>query len=234
MFLRSIPRYNEVIVISVMSVFRLWVINKPRGVRDGIPLWHVKLLMVGLLVLSSYPGLSLTVSGCTGRFIVHFISCLPSMGCNSLILRGVNAVLFTGIPLVLVWISNISIMVVLFRQSSKFHDTVNRSTITLLLCICWAFSLSYTPFFIISLLKLFNIRGPFWLDIVGVYMTSINVIVNPVVYTIKNREFRRFIESRFHRLSGRVEDMNVIENDNTHTTVMSYCVDDTEHKLNTD
>lgn len=226
MFLRSIPRYNEVIVISVLSVFRLWVINKPRGVRDGIPLYRVKLLMLGLLVLSAYPGLSLTVLGCTGLFVVHFINCLPSMECNSVILRGVNAVLFTGSPLFLVWLSNISIMVILFKQSHKFHDAVNRSTITLLLCICWAFSLAYTPFCIVSLLKLCGIHGPMWLDLVGVYMTSINVIVNPVVYTIKNREFRGFLERRFRRISVKKRvgnSQNVIIN-----TTISCSVDDIE------
>lgn len=81
-FLRLVPVVNEMFVIGEMSVFRLWVLRKPRAFRQSLELWKVKALIVTTLVASTTMGLMYAVWGAEAHFTPANMNCKIKMNGN--------------------------------------------------------------------------------------------------------------------------------------------------------
>ena len=75
-----------------------------------------------------------------------------------------------------------------------------RTTFITISSVSWAYILSYTP----SVIAVFYSTE--WFVLLATYMLTINIIVNPIIYSFTNHDFKCFVSSIFgikiHRLSS--------------------------------
>ena len=96
-----------------------------------------------------------------------------------------------------VLVSNIIILVIAARHGKSSVKTgrvrPSRAAVITISCICWAYLLSYAPVILLDVV----IDQQDWTKTFSYYMLSINSIVNPIIYTITNVRFRRFMLKLF-------------------------------------
>ena len=187
-----IPTNNKVIVIAVMSLYRLWVLRKPKAYRDNIPIYKVKLLMLAIFIVSSTTGGVYLGTGTKAAFDPMVLTCVPSdyLMKSESHLNMIMSVVFIGIPLVTVIISNLTILIFVITQSIKVgaSQIQNISTIITLLGISWVFIISFVPIIIRDVVG----HGD-WYMTFQIYTLSISVIANPIICTIRNDTFRNYL-----------------------------------------
>ena len=194
-FLSAVLCLNEVFLVLSISCYRLWMLKKPSGVRASINKIHIKLFMLLIFLLAAAPVLGFIFSGSFAFYNPYGLQCIESYyygdeAVYSTVVGGLTLVL----PLVIILFTNIAILYIAVKQSGKVGGRVNRSTVVTISCICWGFILSYGPLYITVCLEAAEVDYPDWVEIFKIYMNSINIILNPIIYTATNSRFRRFMK----------------------------------------
>ena len=71
--------------------------------------------------------------------------------------------------------------------------TINSSTYLTILVICTVLTVSYVPLFVLAIKDEITNPSPSWLGTLTIELLSLNVLANPVMYTLSNRRFRRYL-----------------------------------------
>ena len=197
-FINNILFLQEMIVVCILSVFRLWMLNKPRAVRESLPLYWVKVLLAVVFVFCCSFVLVFE------QFDYHALYDPWSLNCwtsnyddeDAFIFNLILEFVFNGIPLVIIILSNSGILFVIIRQQWKMrHNTrnTNNTAVINLLLVSWAFIFSYVPDMIVAVLDKFGNGVPDWFYVMQMYAYSLNAVINPIIYAAKDTQFRNCV-----------------------------------------
>ena len=126
-------------------------------------------------------------------YITEYAQCMPRFN-NALLYDIFNDISF-GILIsqtLLIITANCFIL----RVISITPDTPSRKALITLSCLSAVFLLSYTPIFILWGFWLVK-ASKVWMFILSQVGLALNVVSNPVIYTITNSSFRQFIQAHF-------------------------------------
>ena len=148
------------------------------------------------------------------------MSCTPATSTNSNIFYYMisYAVLFVGIPIILIIATNIMTLhiAITYKRTNEHSATLRlggasrprTAAVITISCICWIFviswvpgsrdphrpiTISWVPGLVMIALKV-NITSWFYIFQYGIL--SVNVVLNPVIYTITNKGFREFLTQK--------------------------------------
>ena len=153
--------------------------------------------MLLMLFLAMFPVVVLIRSDGYTFYDPYVVSCSPSINYDkNAFAVMIGAIVFLVVPMISTIIANISIVYIASKQAATVGRRcgINEKTIITISSICWGFILSYIPRYIDLCFDVFSIRYPAWFEIFQIYMLSINVIMNPMIYTITNDKFREYVK----------------------------------------
>ena len=102
------------------------------------------------------------------------------------------------IPLISIFIINIILFTISLRSSRKHmgmgsRESINARALTTVCALSTAFMASWTPYLIFLMWKGADPNPPFVVEQVGITCIMINSFCNPILYTMTNRRFGRFV-----------------------------------------
>ena len=208
-FINHILFHQQMMVICMLSVFRLWMLKQPRAVRENIPLCWVKvaLLIAFVFCVGQWVILELYSDGGNRNNTAYYdpwsFNCWSSQWeeDNADIFNLIIETVYQGIPLLIVVVSNTGTLFAILRQNWKMRKSAksksSHTAVITLLLVCWAFVLSYIPDYIIVLLDLFGNEYPNWFYTIQMYSYALNTIINPLIYSWKDPGFKKFLRGLF-------------------------------------
>ena len=193
-FIINIPGYADIFLLMGTSCYRAWRISCPLSV----PIESRTIRILVLLIWRLSAGLEL-IPGFFDLFSSMYeplyIQCDHSGG---KVYDAVSVTLVFG-ALVVIVVANILIFTVLNKANSITMNgqaakrPTSKAAVTIL-SICSVFIVSYFPFVIFYILSKAK-AAPMWLPTFCQFSISLNVILNPVIYTMTNKRFGRFIKT---------------------------------------
>ena len=187
---------SETTIVMLVSLHRLLTLIYPFRSRDIEPI-HAKIVMGIVVVLKFVYTLGHHLFGSYYKFqgeTVAFCEINPTStsGINYL-LTGI--VINFIIPSVLIPASNIAILVIATIKS-KGRALPSRQALFTISLVAWTFVLSVTPANTRVWLAFLapTTPQPIWFEIMCLEFLFMNSILNPVIYTLTNRTFRRFLK----------------------------------------
>lgn len=197
-FFFNVPIFSEILIIVSLSCYRLWMLKKPPAVRAKIQMKPVKITMGVIVFLSFCPGLSAMLYN-HAHFDPRYLNCIWHHCSNDKLSPYVTIVvgLCVFAPMIILITANVIIIYIVAKSSGKIgrSATPNRVTVLTLTSICWTFIISYGPVTIDMVLYMLDFRTPTWFQVLIVYTLSVNVTANPIIYTMRNSRFRRYVAS---------------------------------------
>ena len=130
----------------------------------------------------------------------EYLNCMESYLSDATVLYAlIGCCLSIFAPMFILVSANVIIVYITAKSGGKAGRSVARNRITVLTvsAICWVFILSYGTIMIDVVFGILNLETPTWFKVLCVYSLSINVIGNPIVYTITNTRFRRYVIALF-------------------------------------
>lgn len=196
-FTVSILFFYEVFLTVFLSVRRLTLIWGFAKTNGRLSVNATKVILAVIFLISAAPSLSFVGLGCSAFFAPHTLMCVSSQykeyPLASLVLIGVYLV----IPVAILVIINMLILLYLMCKSST--STSNKGftmTIISLIVASWIFVFSYIPIFVkLTMLTLLKVTVTYTFQITQQFILATNLFLNPVIYGLFNRRFRRFIVS---------------------------------------
>lgn len=196
--------YNETLVIALMSVYRVWMLRKPPGVRSGVKMGlvygvAVVLQLVGGGVMGAtylvYPATSTnhTWNGTCDISNIFTLDLPGQFQWLGLLLTTV----FVLIPMIVTILTTGRIFFVFCGYDKKMgRKNKNRYRfVKLLLFVCVTFVASYVPLMVSSIYSFFNEAAlPRFLELSVNYFLAINVISNPFIYVIISPHFSGYLK----------------------------------------
>ena len=193
---------NTVTVLS-MTAYRLWILRAPlRPVTHGaakvgvVVIWITACATTILcLAYKSKSEFSPKSAKCFSTIYIH--KSLTASILFRLIFGG--AVLF---PVVIIGIINVILFIISYKSSKKLRaaqgfntsrELNNARAFTTVLALSCAFTASYLPYMIFLIWKGLDGNLPYQVEQVGVSCVMINSFCNPILYTMTNRRFGRFV-----------------------------------------
>lgn len=117
----------------------------------------------------------------------------------SITLNMITFVIFFCVPMVTIVGANIVILVLVYSTKTRADRkpyNMRKASLTISV-LCWVYIVSYIPSAMFVVLYLAGCEMPVWAYITTQYALGLNVIANPVVYTMTNRRFAEFIRTLF-------------------------------------
>jgi len=92
-------------------------------------------------------------------------------------------------------ITNIVILYIVGRKTgNQNHGNPSGKAVLTISLVCWTFVLSYAPLMALYLPGVDGSQLPGWYQVIASNSPSINLIVNPVIYTFTNKRFAKFMK----------------------------------------
>ena len=63
-------------------------------------------------------------------------------------------------------------------------------------CVCWLFLISWVPWIIKIFFRSYGSNLPVWYSIFQQHVLTLNVVLNPVIYTLTNQSFKEVVKKR--------------------------------------
>ena len=191
--------YNETMVIAVMSVYRVWMLRKPPGVRTEIRLMWVYVLagvlqVVGAcVVLLTYFVKSSHQHDRTETCNVSNI--IITLDLDIQWLGMLSTTIFVMIPMIVTIATTCRIFCILCGYDAKMGQKLGRRYryIKLLLFVCVTFFVSCVPLIFASIYSAVSGALPTILDHFVNYFLAINVISNPFIYVMISPHFSGYL-----------------------------------------
>ena len=108
------------------------------------------------------------------------------------------------LPMCVIFISNIAMLVVSIKYRRRMAEITssgeerNMAAVTLLTvtCVCWLFLISWLPWIIKIFFRAYGSNLPVWYSIFQQHVLTLNVVLNPVIYTLTNQSFKEVVKKR--------------------------------------
>ncbi|KAL5247277.1 hypothetical protein ACHWQZ_G019219 [Mnemiopsis leidyi] len=190
---RAIPLYTEILVTATMTVNRAVILQKPnKNRRNCFSTGAARtLLVIASFVLGAIPSLLFLLLRSETYFDAFFLSCVTSKYLNKslALLNTVVMVIFVMVPVGVIIFANSYILVTVLKSNKRTRTSATR-TVTIILVISWIFVASYIPFPIFTALQYYDMINLPWIGILSIYISSANLIINPIVYFFVSPRFR--------------------------------------------
>ena len=205
--LKQAPYINEILILVALSVYRLWMLRKPPGMRNVFSdlrahtlialLWCVSIaVIVGFIAADVYAFYDPAALNCRSSNFYE---------ARLLYVNLAVLVLLVIVPLFIIISTNIAIIYLAVRSTIKTGQggqgllghglKQHRTAVIALSCVCWGFIISYIPYFSVKMLSIAGGHVPLWLDLLKLYVTSISASVNPCIYFVTNHKFRKYVKN---------------------------------------
>ena len=190
----SIFFFYEVLLTVLLTARRLGLVSE-LAQREGRMSYNVTLLVLGFLFLvAAAPSIAYLGLGCSAFFAPQALMCVSSnyrdYPLTSLVVVGVYLL---G-PVAILVLLNLLLLLILCRASGRSAAGKGFSrTIVSLMVVSWVFVLSYVPIVVKMGLGLSGKPVSYTFQVTQQYLLSANVLLNPVIYIIFNRRFKRFV-----------------------------------------
>lgn len=195
-YLRSSPFDNEVLVFGAFSLYRLWILKKPKRSRDTISTAQVSIVMIVICIIALTLPTLLVTSNLQAKYRPEYLNCVSDAYKEAA--RSQTSMLINEVFLYcshgLVFFTNIVILTLVIKQAVYMKKAILSSVATLM-TITWVYILSYLPVFIRIGLLYQKYPVPSWFYYFQMYVMSIPVVINPIIYTINCERFRTFIKA---------------------------------------
>ncbi|KAL5266576.1 hypothetical protein ACHWQZ_G003825 [Mnemiopsis leidyi] len=203
-FSQFVPGTVEIVTLTSISAYRCYMVRFPfRRPPKAAP---TKVLIVVMwLTAMIFPVIFVVANRSTAIFDVRTLACTTNVGLHHRHLALSALFLFGIIPVTLTINLNLYILACAFwitpASPSASARKYNRQALITVNAICWIFVLSWVPYVVRAILTLISIPLPLWFYTMQYNLNIISLTFNPIVYTITNRKFRRFLARRIARLS---------------------------------
>ena len=193
---------NPLLVLAI-TAYRLHLLRSPLG---GITRGTAKIGVAVIWVTASSTTITSIAYRSESIFSQKSAKCWSSIYSNesaSILLRMlIGGILI--IPLISIIIMNFFLFTIAFKYSRKFVASTERSNSRALTTVCalsGTFIVSYIPFLIFLMWKGVNPDLPFAVEQLGISCIMINACFNPILYTMTNRRFGKFVWKMFISLA---------------------------------
>ena len=200
--LAFIPGAANALTVLTITAYRLRVITFPlHGVSRRSA--HLAILLIWIFSMAG----TVISLGYKSKFV--FISstarCLTTVYVNEAAapLFGAVFILQTVVPIVLITVFNLVLLLVAYRQKKRHSSNrkVNLKGLITIFFLSGLFICSLTPFVIFTYLKTKGIKVPPALDLMAFHFIFLNVGGNPILYTITNRRFGKYVKNLAWRIA---------------------------------
>eukprot|EP00116_Pleurobrachia_bachei_P008073 sb/3468335/ len=210
-----IPTFCELITLVLISSYRVFVLLKPFTAQN-LGKSHGKKIMAGVWGLSIlFVVNAVFIMGQYTFFDPYILACNTSglSADRSQLAYTITCVtLFGGLPVLLIIVSNLTILYIASKYTAKKAGkkaAVSRNAVITVSAVSWVFVISVTPLCLRAMLQVLTVPMPSWFYILQVELYYVNVACNPIIYTLTNGRFKRFIWNTVYKWMGKtqVEDL---------------------------
>ena len=208
-----IPVFTETITLAAISVYRLHKLIDPFKMLRVKPS-RVRAFLVLLWGLCTVYVMIAVCMGHKAYFDPYILSCMGSgltdPDIRSIIFCMAAATIFFNIPLLIIVISNIGMLCITSRHRSKRAGQIGpgKNALLTVSCISWVFVISVVPYTIRAVIQVFHIDAPAWFYVMQNEFYYLNVMFNPVIYSITNVTFRNFLQEMWSRVFSKLKRRN--------------------------
>ena len=199
-----IPVFCELLTLVIISSYRVFVLMKPFAAQNlgkkhgkiimGI-IWGFSIVFVvnAVFIMGQYTFFDPYILACN----TSGLSAAPGQLPYTIIC----VVLFGGLPVLLIIVSNVIILHIASKYVAKKagkKGAISKNAVITVSAVSWVFVVSVTPLCLRAMLQVLDVRMPPWFYIMQTEMYYINVACNPIIYTLTNNRFKRFINKVFY------------------------------------
>ena len=196
-----IPAGVNFLTVLTITAYRLRVIAFPLRTVSKRSI-HLAILMIWIFAMAG-PAVSL---GYKSNFVFAPASakCFTTIYTNEAAapLWGTVLILQTIIPIILITLFNLVLLLVAYRQKKKHspNSSVNLKGLITTLLLSGLFICSVTPFLVFTFLNGQGVKVSPALSLIAFHFTFLNVGGNPILYTITNRRFGKYVQDLANRI----------------------------------
>ena len=202
-----IPTFCELLTLVTISGYRVFVLLKPFEAQNlgkkhgkiimGI-IWGFSIIFVvnAVFIMGQYTFFDPYILGCN----TSGLSAEPGQLAYTI----VCVTLFGGLPVLLIVVSNVVILYIASKYVRKAgkRGAISKNAIITVSAVSWVFVISVTPLCLRAMLQVLQVKMPTWFYIMQTESYYLNIACNPIIYTVTNARFKKFITGLVYSLLG--------------------------------
>ena len=193
-----IPGSANALIVLLITSYRFWLVTHPFASTSGI---KVKIIVILTWILAS-AGMTISlVYKSSSTFNPSNGKCMSSVYENAKAgpLFKVAVAVIVMIPLLVITIENVILCAIALRKSRTLQDQkntkINFKALVMVCALSGFFILSWVPFVVFTFMKTKNLMISQSLDLLAFNCISINAFVNPILYTLTNKRFGKYVKN---------------------------------------
>ena len=201
-FSQFVPGAVEIITLTCISAYRWYMVRFPFRKPPKAFLTKILVLIIWLVAML-FPITFLAANKSSAVFDVRTLACTTNVGLHHRYLALSALFLFGILPVTLTIIFNLYTLACAFwiTPTKSPSRSYNRQALVTVNAICWIFVLSWVPYLVRAISAVLSRPLPYWFYTMQYNLNIISLTFNPLVYTITNRKFRRFLSRRILRVN---------------------------------
>ena len=188
----------ETLLTAAISCYRLYYVLT-HGMVTQIQIIYVRAFIIFLSLIPCSNVLILTISQSIIYFNPHCMCCWATLHDPVGTISMRFSMILILLPMGIILIANIALLIIANKHLKNITGhgtkTVPRKALITTSCICWSFVISWIPDLFCWIIN----KEPRFLITFGKYMMALNVVINPVIYSITNNKFRSFLKRLFSK-----------------------------------
>lgn len=195
--------HNEVLVITALSVYRLWKIWDGKVNKRVVSKQVVKLIISGITAVAVSAPIIALFLGEEASFVPGYLVCSWRSSGQTALVRAYHkfyyllfGVGFISLPLVTSVLANLTILGIISTsgiRSGRGICSQMRTSFTLVF-ICLTFVLSYCPFIVRSIMTHSGKPAPTSMYLFVTFFVSLNTTLNPLMFVISSNSLRIYLK----------------------------------------
>ena len=183
-----VPGISQNIIILMISCYKLHYIMKPFTTPLSPTTARSSIILV-YIFSSIYTLVAITISD-GAEFTQPDLSCIPRFENPRIKLYSTVGILMLNfLPSVVMFVVNVVILFVAHSASRKHGNHLSLKSLVFISAIAWIYMISSIPKGVRYIMQ----DPPLWLGVFQKEVYFLNISCNWLVYTITNRDFRRFL-----------------------------------------
>lgn len=198
----------EVLILAAISLHRASLLKDP-FLLAGISTMKIRMGICMIWITALLPSAASLLAGSVVYYEPANLACVSSIRTSSSGLVIALLSLLMGVPIVSILLSNVYLLLALFHykrrckaRSNSVEDVSSRKAVLMVCLVCWVFLFSWSPYVVKVICDAFKVDLPRWFFIFQAHFLSLNIVSNPIIYTITNTSIREAVEMRVFRVLG--------------------------------
>ena len=207
-FIQFAPGTSEILTLTAITSYKFYIIRRP--LKNNPKVIYVKLVIAIIWVVSSVnPAIFVLSRQNVAIYNAQFFSCVTDVVYNHRAIVLFSLVALAIIPMITTIILNLCCLGVTFIFNKSRSATHNKTAITTVSAICVVFIISWIPYIIRVTAAIMLIKLPSWFQVTQQNFNMLSVTLNPLVYTIIDRRFRRFVVRRLLKFKRNIHSVGI-------------------------